>query len=317
MRVGFQDADFEALAALWARALPDRYRVTPNLLRANTVDSPVFDWGASYIEMGESGPEAFVAIKRSANPMLFSGPDPDCAHVSALVFEDPGQAIDLVAEVKHVLRERGVYRLAFGQDARHFFPGCPNDCHALRDFLIIEGFEEGLEVCDLERDLSNYEPPAGCVETLKRAKVGPIGEQHVPALHALLEREFPGRWACDLKACIDQEGSSEGVFGLFSGDEVQGFALTQREGQSLPIGGGVWHQALGEQWGSLGPIGVAKSIRGQGQGNALLASALLALKSAGVRQCIIDWTTLVEFYGRHGFVPTRNYRQFVLKLTTN
>lgn len=327
MRVGFEHADFDALAALWGYTIPSRFSVTPALLRANTVDSPLFDWGASAIDLDDQGPRAFVAVKRSANPTLFRGPDPDQAHLSCLIYSDASVAVDLVAHVKRVLRERGIYRLQFGADARHFFPGCPSECTQLRDFLIIEGFEEGDEVIDLERDLSDYNPPQGSLEALAgwdasvrpqagpgEATVGPVRPEELEALESFLDREFPGRWKSDTMRMIEEEGSSDGVFALFVGDRMEGFAVTQREGQKTPVGGAVWHLDLGEHWGSLGPIGVSRDVRGRGYGDALLGASLSALKQRGAKRCIIDWTTLEAFYGRHGFKPTRSYRPFSLRL---
>jgi predicted N-acetyltransferase YhbS len=49
-------------------------------------------------------------------------------------------------------------------------------------------------------------------------------------------------------------------------------------------------------------------VRGNGWGGALLAAGLLEQKARGVRQCLIDWTVLDEFYGKHGFEKTRTYR---------
>lgn len=328
MRVSFEKADFEALAALWRRTMPSRFAVSPEMLRTNTVDSPLFDWGASAIEVGPEGPNAFVAVKRSASPSLFTGPDPDQAHLSCLVYSEPNLAVDLVARAKAILRERGVYKLVFGADSRHFFPGCPTECAALRDFLIIEGFEEGSEVIDLERPMPDYAPPTGSLDVLAgwgaesrpeaptagAATVGPVRTEEIGALKVFLNREFPGRWASDTLRMIEDEGTSEGVFALFVGDRVEGFAVTQRDGQKVPFGGAVWHLDLGDGWGSLGPIGVSTGVRGRGLGDALLAASLLGLKERGVQRCIIDWTTLEAFYGRHGFERARSYRPFTLRL---
>jgi hypothetical protein len=45
-----------------------------------------------------------------------------------------------------------------------------------------------------------------------------------------------------------------------------------------------------------------------------LGEALSELKRRGVRPSIIDWTGLVDFYGKHGFEPTRRYREMSLTL---
>lgn len=335
MRHLFSHADFDQLADLWNRVCPPKYGMDAHLLRDNTVESPLFDWGASFIEMDGERPSGFVSVKKSANPTLFRGPDPDGAHINAIVFERPEVGVDLLAAAKRVLRERGVYRLAFGQDSRHFFPGCPMDCPSLRDFLIIEGFDEGHEEVDLERDLRDYTPPEGSLAPLGGfeavtegfASVKPIGERghpdplacivheaDVPLLDEFLEREFPGRWRHDVMDKVKREGSSAGIVGLFERGHCQGFALTQTWKDKHPIGGAVWRKDLGEHWGSLGPIGVSKAVRGRGLGNALLGAGLMSLKQRGARRTIIDWTTLVDFYGGHGFAVNRRYKTFALRL---
>ena len=95
---------------------------------------------------------------------------------------------------------------------------------------------------------------------------------------------------------------------------VEGFAMTQLAGDMHRRAGAVWSHDLGEMWGALGPIGVSKGLRGRGHGDGLLAAALCGLRDEGARQTIIDWTTLVDFYGKHGFRKSREYETFVAPL---
>jgi GNAT superfamily N-acetyltransferase len=60
--------------------------------------------------------------------------------------------------------------------------------------------------------------------------------------------------------------------------------------------------------GGLGPMGLAPDLRGRGLGVVLLDRAMVHLASLGVREMVIDWTILLDFYGRLGFVPLRRYR---------
>ncbi len=114
------------------------------------------------------------------------------------------------------------------------------------------------------------------------------------------------------KIAVEKDPST--VFGLFHGSRVDGFALIQGDGCLDPIGGAVWRVDLGSNWGSLGPIGVSKDLRGRGSGHALLGKALEHLRNQGRRRCIIDWTGLVSFYGAHGFEVTRTYQYMSLNL---
>ena len=311
MRISFRDADWDALARLWADFYPERYHVDAELLRQNTVDSPVFDWGSSAIEVMDDETLGFVVVKKSANPSLWKGLNQDVYHLSAIAYRDAETGIDLMTQAKRAVADRGGQKLLFGMDSRHFFPGCPEDCQKLCSFLMVEGFEKSGGHFDLERDLTDYSSP---VQPTPGIQFREVTEANVNALRSFLEREFPGRWAHDVMDKVRHEGAASTCFGAFDGERLLGFALIQDWRHKLPIGGGVWRRSLGEKWGSLGPIGVAKEDRGRGIGDSLLGTALTNLKNRGVRRCIIDWTTLGDFYGKHGFEVSRNYQTAALKL---
>ncbi|HEY0866584.1 MAG TPA: GNAT family N-acetyltransferase [Fimbriimonas sp.] len=310
MRTSFRNSNVGALVELWNQFYPERYRIDEELFRLNTIESPLFDWGASSVEMSDGRPVGFVCVKRSAAG-LFRGPDKDQSHLCAIAYNDPLVGIDLLGDAKTLLRNRGQNRLVFSQDIRHFFPGCPEDFRALHDFLTIEGFAEGGESVDLEGDLSSYSNPYPCPQGVEFRM---LREADLASLEAFLLREFPGRWHYDVLSKARIEGVDNAVYGMLVDGKVEGFALLQDSQCKLPIGGAVWRNDLGEGWGSLGPIGVSQHLRGQGLGHALLGAALTRLKEKGARHSIIDWTNLVDYYGRHGFKPTRTYTAMSLKL---
>ncbi|RYG25836.1 hypothetical protein EON82_05640 [bacterium] len=207
------------------------------------------------------------------------------------------------------LRAKGVHTLVVGMDSGHFLPGAPTDIAWIEPWLLDNRFSPGGEAVDLERDMLDYDFPASSLPEERRT----VNEEDVVKLDAFLQREFPGRWHYDVMRKVEAEGPST-VISLFIEGDCQGFALLQGEGCTLPIGGAVWRADLGTNWGSLGPIGVSKSLRGQGHGYSLLGSALMELKRRGARRSIIDWTGLVSFYGAHGFVINRRYRSYRLNL---
>lgn len=306
----FRSADFEALIAAWRRFYPEKYHVSEELLRRNTVESPLFDWGASCLAVDGGKTVGFVAIKRAASK-LYRCADPDAVHINSLAFDTPDIGLDLLARAKGVLTDRGNTKLVFGQDSEHIFPGCPVDVRMLGSFLLVEGFETNGEIVDLERDLGDYQNPA---KTVKNAELRPLIKAEKTALDKFMKSTFPGRWHYDTMQKVAAEGIDSCVFALLVDDAIKGFAMIQSFGQKRPVNGAVWNQALGDHWGALGAIGVAEDVRGKGYGNALLGAALDCLKSRGVRNCIIDWTGLVDFYGKHGFKVTRTYHSLSLSL---
>ena len=313
MLQSFRRANFNELANLWSNYFPPRYHVDPELLKLNTVDCPVFDWGASLIHAPDGPALGFVVVKKAAAGKLYPGNRTDDAYLCAIAYNEPQTAVDLLAEVKSILRNRGVRMLHFGQDAWHFFPGVPTDFSALKNLLEVEGFVAGPEAHDLERDLADYENK---YPMPKGYSARALTLEDLPAIKEFMLEEFPGRWPYDVEEKIKREGYPHCVIGLFRGKEVVGFARVQKWDDKVAMAGGVWRKDLGDHWGSLGPIGVAAGLRGKGLGHALLGAALQHLKDKGVRRCLIDWTILDKFYGAHGFKIARTYRSMNLDLET-
>ena len=317
MESSFHDFEVDRLLQLWDRFFPARYRITAELFAQNTTQHPLFDWGASRIVTEGDEVVAFLAVKRSPNPSLFPGRFQDIAHVSALAFRQPIDAAGIMASAKSILRDRGISHLVFGGDCGHFFPGVPEEATWLTNFLAVEGFEFGSLAYDVERNIATYHPPKwleseltiGRDFTVRRAVASDRAE-----LAAFLSKEYPGRWTFDTIEKWD-EGDHNDIFLLVKGQKIEGFAVTQTAASAKLRAGAVWHRELGESWCALGPIGIASSLRGQKLGHLLMARALEGLRDAGGENCIIDWTTLLDFYGAHGFEKSRTYTKYSLPLS--
>lgn len=284
------------------------------MLCSKTTEHSLFDWGASLFVGSPGKVQAFVAIKKSAGGHLFEGPDPDEAHITALAFRDPIVMVELLSEAKSALRQRGIYRLVFGADHDHILPGVPDESPAIENFLSIEGFEisDTLQY-DVERDLSSYEVPDWIKPAMEGVEIRISTAEDKRGLEQFLTNAFPGRWRHDAIRAFSA-GHFERIAVLVVDGAIHGFAYLQDSSCTLPIAGGVWHLSLGDKWGSLGPIGISQEVRGRKLGHAMLAGGLEILRDRGVRNCIIDWTTLLDFYGAHGFEISRRYRRAYLDL---
>lgn len=312
MIIDWREADLEKILRLWNQFHPERYRIDMDVLKINTVDSPTFDWGASVVDVDfDNDIRAFVAVKK-APVQHHKVADPDAMHLSGIGFSEPTYGLDVLSEAKRVLRQRGVTTLLFGMDSRHFWPGVPVDFQKLNDFLTIEGFSISGEYFDVERDLQDYQPPRALPTEDVEFRL--LTESDHESMIRFFEKEFPGRWKYDMLWKVEKEGNHSGIVGLIYRGEVHGFASIQDESTQFPFGGAVWRNDLGSNWGSLGPIGVSKAVRGFGWGGALLSAGLLELQRRGARKTIIDWTTLGDFYGKHGFEKTRFYRSAKLSI---
>ena len=69
----------------------------------------------------------------------------------------------------------------------------------------------------------------------------------------------------------------------------------------------VWKTLLGDALGGISAVGVAASERGRGIGIGMVAVGSEVLRERGVGNCHIDWTRIVDFYGKLGYKVWREY----------
>ena len=136
------------------------------------------------------------------------------------------------------------------------------------------------------------------------------------AVLEFFNRSFPGRWQFEFLEFLREGGRRSDYMLLWTERGVDGFARLTLEDSERPIER--FHmRRLPRPWGQLGPIGVSDNWRGKGYGGALLDAGLRRLRECGVRGCVIDWTSLVDFYGKFGFKPYRQYAMLFKALTNS
>jgi len=283
-------------ARCWNESFPDRFHIEPQAAWNQAYGSEWYRREWSGETSGQGGETAALIVGKQ-------GSQEDTAHIAALAGQ-PRLCKILLRESIERMRSSGVRTLRFGTDLDHFWPGVPHGVPWLSGVLQQAGFVLGGELWDMGRDLLGYRPVRQATEL--GAQVARCRANDLAPLQRFLEREFPGRWRTDTSRKAAEDPGD--VFLLWVKGRIHGFAVTQTALSQRPHAGAVFRAHLGEDWCTLGPIGISAEQRGKGLGDALLSEALAGLRDSGGRGCTIDWTVLTEFYGRHGFLPTATYR---------
>ena len=226
-------------------------------------------------------------------------------------FQRRGIGGELLAWAEEWLREHGCTRARLGGSLRPFAPGLPTELRT-DAFFRARGYAprpNGARVWDVARDLRDYATtrphnPA----TIRSAQAGDAN-----ALLVFFQREFPNRWQYEYEEFLRAGGRISDWMILTTRRGVAGFAKLCLEDSITPINR-VYPWKLPRPWGQIGPIGVSQDTRGKGFGGALLDAALCHLRERGVRGCVIDWTGLVDFYGKFGFQPYREYAMSIKEI---
>ena len=209
------------------------------------------------------------------------------------------------------LRQAGVGALRLGGGgAYRFWPGIPTDLPGAYPFFAACGWPLYPEQrsCDLVRDLSDYQMPAVMRARLAQEQVTirPAREDEVADVLAFEAEHFPG-WAGAFVYTAEL-GDIQNM--LIAIDQRKGIVgtLMLHTPTSRWLGANItWKTLLGDNLGGISAVGVAASERGRGIGIGLVAVGSQVLRDRGIGNCHIDWTRIVDFYGKLGYTVWREY----------
>jgi ribosomal protein S18 acetylase RimI-like enzyme len=304
------------LLAIWNAALGDRFPLSPELFLQNGARDPHVRPDACWLATvpGRAGAVGLCLTKVVREPLGADGWLPQRGWVSLLAVHPAhqrrGVGSALLACAEQYLRARRRTVITLGGDPNHFLPGVPADRGTLA-FFRAAGYVFAADAYDLRRALSRPATPAAApsLPIPRGVTIRALQPADAPRLLTFLDEVFPGRWRYTVGRVLQQGGSIGDIMGVVAGKRVVGFAHLYHP-HSRWIGPSVaWTWGLGRGTGGIGPMGLAPSFRGRGLGLALLDRSVRHLAELGVREIIVDWTELRDFYGRLGFSVWRHYRQ--------
>ena len=207
--------------------------------------------------------------------------------------------------------QQGAATAEVGGGSDYLWPGIPIDLPGAVEFAHALGFKLGGTSFDLRSTAESQERAPATASLLAGlgVHVEPASPETVPALLALVHREFDADWHLSLTEFLSAGGSLNDLLTALDPDgAIVGFVRIHTP-DSHPVGPPLfWAELRGPDAGGLGPIGVARSWRGRGLGSGLLGSAVLELARRGSTDVVIDFTDRLGFYETQGFVPWMAFR---------
>jgi GNAT superfamily N-acetyltransferase len=298
------DATIKAITSLWNSALAPEMPISEIFVRYNL--RPSAGVVRRLLLASTAGQIVGVAIATAlqGEPLVNEhGEGWLDALVVALAFQRQGLGGKLLAAAERWLTEQGCRAVQIGGGVRPFAPGAPKSGCSVA-FFQHSGYTLFGPTWDMAANLAIYKPPVGVGEA--PCAVRPATSAQVDELLVFLRREFPGRWRYEAEMFLADGGRISDFMLLWSERGVDGCCLLTFPDSVRPLER-FYPYELPKPWGQLGSIGVSAACRGQGFGAALLDAGLRRLHDNGVNGCVIDWTTLIGFYGKFGFEQYREY----------
>ena len=305
MLAPFTSAQTADAIRIWNAASHTDYLITERFLRYNMIPSTgeVIE-GRVAVHHGEA--VGFVlACAVMDDPTIILG------WVSAIAVQPLAQrqgiGSELLTWAESWLKEKGCRRVRLGGNLRPFLPGLPYVMRQNVVFFNKHGYEPSPDQpyeYDIARSLKDYQP---IYTGPNHVALSPMQPGEEPLLLEFLHREYPGRWEFETHEFVKNGGRASDFLLLRVKGEVQGFCRLTLSDSERPMER-FYPQRLPQPWGQFGPLGLSKAVRGQGLGGYLIDAAAIQLKSLGVDGCVVDWTSLVELYGKFGF---KVYNQYI------
>jgi len=301
----FTPAHIGEVIRIWNAASHSDYMINERFLAYNLIPTTgeVIE-GQVAILSGEAVGFALACAVTNHPPRTLGWVSLIAVHPSA---QRQGIGSALLAWAEDWLKVHDCKRIRVGGNLRPFLPGLPYVMRANAEFFRKHGyvysFDQPYEY-DIARSLKDYQ---SIYSKPVHANLVPmhLAEEHL--LLDFLHREYPGRWEFEAQEFVKNGGRASDFLLLRVGGEVHGFCRLTLPDSERPVER-FYPQRLPQPWGQFGPLGLSKAVRGQGLGGYLIDAAAVHMQSRGVDGCVVDWTSLVDLYGKFGF---KVYNQYV------
>ncbi len=309
-----EPADIPALLDLWNACLPN-FPLSEQLLQQSIIDDPHYEREGCFIVRENEHIIGWVMSKSMRNAGSEVGRFQNRGGIGALCVHPERQrrgiGTQLIEQAENWLQQNGspLTTLYF---PHHLVCGVPIECEAALKLFRQRGLNQWHETYDLKRDLRDFQIPPQVLAALREnpdVEIRALKESESVQLMEFVLREFPGAWDYSTRDHFRHGGMPSDFIVAVEKGVIIGFCHTNDFHSTRLISSTHWHPLLGKNYGGLGPIGIAKAERKRGLGLALCAVAVDDLKKRGVESMCIDWTSLLDFYGKLGFTVWKTYLQ--------
>jgi len=308
--IPLNEAWAEPMCELWNRELGDLFPMRQQLFVQNSFrDVNVYLPGSWIAQDSDGRLLGFIIAKKWQETEREMKLGEGGGWIQALVVrsEARGKGIgsELLGRAEEALREAGASQVFIGRDPWHYVPGLPKALSMHRQWLEKRGFKQLYEVSDM---LSSDETDLIVTpEFADGANVKLLTPEDKEEMLTFFRRCFPGRWLYEAQCYWERGGQGREFIGLFQGSEMIGFCRVNDEHSPLIAQNTYWAPLFEEPLGGIGPLGVDDQYRGKGYGLGLVKAGIAELQQRGMRQLVIDWTELVDFYAKLGFHTWKSY----------
>ena len=299
----------QQIIALWNRNVSDAFPMTEALFAQNTVgDADVLVDGSAVVTVeGEVRAVVISKIVKNTKDVTLRT---DKGWIHLLLVDVPyrrqGIGSKLLAVAEEALKKAGMQHIQFGGDLLHYLCGVPKEDEVTQQFLLQHHYVYEATMTDLTQTLT---APV-ILPQFDEIQFVPLQLAEKDAFLQFMHRAFPGRWEYEAIVYFEKGGTGKEFVVAKKGEQIIGFCRMNDETGPTIAQNMNWAPTMQGKAGGIGPLGIEASERKGGYGLGITQAAVYYLQQRGVDTILIDWTTLIEFYGKLGFTPWQQYNTY-------
>ncbi|MGE8204909.1 GNAT family N-acetyltransferase [Heyndrickxia sp. NPDC080065] len=303
----------EELVSFWNKEIGNQYPMREELLKQNSFDDKNVCLSGSAIALNNDNQVIGLVVAKKWNENgLKVDMSQEIGWIQCLLidsnYRNKGIGTALLEKAETALAEEGVKKVLIGRDPWHYFPGIPGEYKTINQWVEKRGYINTGSDHDLIAHYSQQLPfEAPSVEDVEFML---LKESEKEELLSFLHRCFPGRWEYEAIHYFKKGGKGREFVVLKKNNRIIGFCRVNDSESPFIAQNVYWSPLLNGQLGGIGPLGVDSAERKKGYGIAIVEAGISTLRSRGINDIVIDWTGLVDFYGKLGYTKWKSYSKY-------
>lgn len=301
----------EELVALWNKELATDFPMRKELFKQNSFEDVNVLYKGSCIALDEEGNVIGFIVAKQWKEELDVGMDPKKGWIQTLLVDSfhqgKGIGSTLLGHAETYLKANGIEQIQMGGDPFHYFPGIPGQYKDVQNWAEKKGYNKRIDTYDLINHMSKEYlfPHDDSVE------IALLQEDEKEEFIYFLHKCFPGRWEYEAIKYFELNGDGREFVIIKKNNQIIGFCIINDSCSPFIAQNVYWSPLFETEIGGIGPLGIDKEERKQGYGLAIVQAAVVYLQERGIETIVIDWTGLLDFYGKLDFVMWKKYEIYL------
>lgn len=297
----------DAIVELWNKELKEDFPMRKELFEQNSFDDMNVSYEGSCIALDEmNNVIGFIVVKRWQESFDL-GMGEELGWIQTLLvdqnYRGRGIGTYLLNHAESELRTHGIKKIRLGGDPWHYFPGVPTEYTEVNSWFEAKGYVNNGE----EHDLKSHSNKRYTLPDNDRIYFSLLKRNEEKELLAFLHESFPGRWEYEAIKYFEKQGNGREFVVLKDNGRIIGFCRINDNKSPFIAQNVYWDPLFNFDIGGIGPLGIDSNQRKKGYGVAIIKAALNFLQERGIRDYVIDWTGLTDFYSKLEFETWKSY----------